>query len=80
MAHYWKQPLNLSFNGGTSKTGGAIEVDGSYKLMVKQKSRLKYLSLDMGMTYKTAGFLPEETALDRHLGLRLGISLGLQGN
>jgi hypothetical protein len=80
MAHYWKQPLNLSFNSGTSKAGGAIEVDGRYKLMVKQKSRLKYLSLDMGMIYKTAGFLPEETALDRHLGLRLGLSLGLHSN
>ena len=79
-AHYWKQPFSLSFNSGTSKAGGAIEVDGSYKLMVKQKSRLKYLSLDMGMTYKTAGFLPEETALDRHLGLRLGLSLGLRGD
>ena len=80
MAHYWRQPLNLNFNSGTSKAGGAIEVDGSYKLMDPQKSRLKYLSLDMGMTYKTAGFLPEETALDRHLGFRLGLSLGLRGN
>jgi hypothetical protein len=80
MVHYWKQPLNLSFNSGTGKAGGALDVDGSYKLMVNQKSYMKYLALDLGMTYKTAGFLPEETALDKHLGFRLGVSLGFRGN
>jgi hypothetical protein len=80
MVHYWKQPLDLGFNSGTGKAGGAVDLSGSYKLMIRQKSHMKYLSLDMAMTYKTAGFLPEETALDQHLGLRLGLSLGLRGN
>lgn len=78
--HYWNQPSNLSFNSGTGKSGGALDVTGSYKLMIRQKSSMNYLSLDMGMICKTAGFLPEETALDRHFGLRFGLSLGLRSN
>jgi len=80
VVHYWRQPLNLSFNAVTGKSGGAVDVSGSYRLMVRQKSSLKYLSLDMGLIGKSAGFLPEETALDRHVGLRFGLSFGLQGS
>ena len=32
MAHYWRQPLNLSFNTGTAKAGGAVELGGTGKL------------------------------------------------
>jgi hypothetical protein len=78
--HYWNQPAGLSFSTGTGKPGGALDLTGCYKLMFKQKSRLNYLSLDSGMIYKTAGFLPEEMALDSHFGLRFGLSLGLRGN
>jgi hypothetical protein len=80
MLHYWKQPLDLSFNSGTGKAGGAIDLDGSYRFLVKEKSSLKYLALDIGMIYKTSGFLPEETSLDQHLGLRFGLRLGFRSN
>ena len=80
MAHYWNQPSDLSFNAGAGKPGGGLDVSGSYKIVVTQKSRLKYLSVDMGMIGKTAGFLPEEMALDGHFGLRFGFSFGLRGN
>jgi hypothetical protein len=79
-AHYWKQPLGLSFNSSTGKSGGALDVSGSYKFLIRENSYLKYLSMDIGMISKTAGFLPEETALDKHVGLRFGLSLGLRGN
>ena len=79
-AHYWKQPLGLSFNSGPGKIGGAVDISGSYKLLIKQKSCLRYLSADIGIISKTSGYLPEEAALDKKLGFRLGLSLGLRGN
>jgi hypothetical protein len=80
MAHYWKQPADLSFNNSIGRTGGAVDLSGSYKLITRQNSYLKSLALDMGVIYKTAGFLAEETALDEHFGLRFGLSFGLRGN
>ncbi len=78
MAHYWNQPVGLSFDASTGKSGGALDVSGSYKVMITQKSRLKYLSVDLGVICKTAGFLPEEVVLDGHFGLRFGLSIGLR--
>ncbi|HTY64158.1 MAG TPA: hypothetical protein VMG30_18050 [Acidobacteriota bacterium] len=80
MLHYWKQPLNLSFTSGAGKTGGAIDLDGSYRLLDKNNSYFRSLALDVGMIYKTAGFLPEETSLSHHLGLRFGLHLGFRNN
>jgi hypothetical protein len=79
-AHYWKQPLNLGFNTSTGKSGGALDMSGSYKFFVRHESCLKYLSMDAGLIYKTAGFLPEESALGNHFGLRLGLRFGLRSN
>jgi hypothetical protein len=79
-AHYWEQPVDLSFNGNAGQFGGALDVSGSYKLFTWQQSYVKYLSIDMGMIYKTAGFLPEEAALDEHFGIRFGLRFGLRGN
>ncbi len=79
MLHYWNQPLNLSFISGIGKPGGAVNVSGSYRLMSDGKSYLKYVSLDLGMIYKTVGFLSEETSLNAHFGLRFGLSLGIGG-
>jgi hypothetical protein len=76
--HYWNQPLNLSFNEKTGKSGGAVDVSGSYKLPLKHSSRVKYVSLDLGMIYKSAGFLPEEIDMGEHFGVRFGLSLGFQ--
>ena len=70
--HYWKQPLDLSFNSGTSKPGGAVDVSASYQL-TRQSTR--HVSLDVGLIAKTVGFLPEETSLDRHVGFRFGLSV-----
>lgn len=80
MLHYWNQPLNLSFTEQTGKSGGAVEVTGRYKLFLRDDSRLKYLSFDVGLIYKTVGFLPEEIVLGEHFGVWIGLSLGFGGN
>jgi hypothetical protein len=74
--HVWKQPLNLGFNEKEGKAGGAVDVGGSCNLLTKPKSQLKSLSLELGMIYKTAGFLPEEIVLDEHFGFRFGFGIG----
>jgi hypothetical protein len=78
--HYWNQPVGLSFTALDAKPGGAIDVVGRYKVPIKNSSWLRYLSLDVGMIYKTAGFLPEELALGEHFGARVGLSLFTRGN
>jgi hypothetical protein len=77
MAHYWNQPVDLSFNTGIGKSGGAVDISGSYELVRRPRSALKSLSLDAGVVGKTAGFLPEEIALDGHVGVRFGLSVSL---
>ena len=76
--HYWNQPVGLSFTEHTGRTGGAVDVTCRYRLILRHDSRFKSLSLDLGVIYKSAGFLPEETALGEHFGVRLGLSLGFR--
>ena len=78
MVHYWNQPLNLSFTEQNGRSGGAVDVTGRYKLFLRPDSRLKYLSFDVNLIYKSAGFLPEEIALGEHFGVGFGVSLGFR--
>ena len=32
-------------------------------------------SIDLGLVYKTKGFLPEELYLEKHLGIRMGSTI-----
>jgi hypothetical protein len=80
MVHYWNQPLNLSFRERNGRSGGAIEATGRYKLFLSHNSWFRSLSLDLGLTYKSSGFLPEEIALGEHFGVRVGLSLGSRRN
>ncbi len=75
--HYWDQPADLGFNTATGKSGGALDVSGSYRVIAGQQS-LKAVAVDVGMVAKTAGFLPEEMALDRHVGFRVGLSVTIE--
>lgn len=77
LVHYWNQPVDLSFNSATGKSGGAVDVSGSYRLAMSQTSSFSNLSLDVGMIAKTAGFLPEETALGGHVGFRVGLTVSM---
>lgn len=74
-AHYWQQPVNFDFNTSKSFTGGAVETDLRYFFLRKSIGVLNGCSIDLGVIYKTKGFLPEETRLNRHAGLRFGITI-----
>jgi hypothetical protein len=76
MVHYWNQPVGLSFTEHAGRRGGAVDVTGRYKLLLRPDSQFRSLSLDLGLIYKSAGFLPEETALGEHFGVRFGLSFG----
>ena len=78
MVHYWNQPPDLSFTATSGKPGGAVDITGRYKLLFRPDSPLRFLSLDVGLIYKSAGFLPEEIALGQSLGVRFGLSLGFR--
>ena len=73
--HFWQQPLNLDFNTSKSFTGGAIDADLRYFFLNKKAGLLNGFSFDLGFIYKTKGFLPEETRMDEHFGIRMGITI-----
>lgn len=74
--HGWMQPKALAFKESTGKLGGAIDVMGKYRLFSRTKG-FKGLSLNLGITVKTEGFLLEEMNMGKHLGFRLGTSIWL---
>ena len=75
--HLWNQPSNLGFNDSESKFGGAVEWVGRYFFVTHQGLQQKGISIDLGLIYKTAGFLPEEVIMRKHLGIRIGTSFAL---
>ncbi len=79
-AHYWNQPVDLSFTAADGRRGGAVDLTGRNKVPLNHSAWLRYLSLDAGVIYKTVGFLPEELALGVHFGVRVGLSLITRGN
>jgi hypothetical protein len=75
LAHYWDEPVGLSFTERAGRSGGAVDLTGRYRLFVKDGPWLRSLSIDLGLICKSAGFLPEELALGKHFGVRVGLSL-----
>ncbi len=75
--HYWSQPEDYDFNTSDSFSGGAIDVDFKYFFFNNHNSRTKGFSIDLGMIYKTEGFLPEELYFKEHFGLRFGTTIRL---
>ncbi|MDR0962392.1 MAG: hypothetical protein LBM62_07550 [Mediterranea sp.] len=74
--HGWMQPNDLSFTNKNGKAGGAVEVTGKYRFFYRN-SGVKGMSVNVGITAKTKGFLLEDMYLDKHIGLRLGTSIWL---
>jgi hypothetical protein len=72
--HFWQQPLDYDFNTSKYFVGGAIDVDIRYWFPLMNSNGI---SLDLGMIYKTKGFLPEEVYLSEHFGIRIGTSIKL---
>jgi len=75
--HLWNQPLNLGFNDSESKFGGSVEWVGRYFFLTHRGLQQKGISIDLGLIYKSAGFLPEEVIMRKHLGVRIGTSFAL---
>jgi hypothetical protein len=73
--HFWQQPVNLDFNTSKSFAGGAFDADFKYFFLNKRSGLLNGFSLDLGLIYKTKGFLPEETRMDEHFGFRIGTTI-----
>jgi hypothetical protein len=75
--HIWQQPKDFDFNTSDSFTGGAIDAELKYFFETSKGTFLEGFSLDLGLIYKTKGFLPEEVHLDEHFGFRIGTTLRL---
>lgn len=74
----WNQPEKLNFFTNNDFWGGAVDVNLKYPvLFLKNSHKIKALSLDLGIIYKTKGFLPEETVMNEHFGVRFGTSIYL---
>ncbi len=78
--HLWNQPVNLDFNDSRAKFGGAVEWVGRYFFLTRLGKQHKGISVDLGFIYKSAGFLPEETKMQKHFGMRLGTSIALDSS
>lgn len=75
--HFWNQPEDYDFNTRESFSGGAIDVDLRYFFFNNRDAWLNGYSIDLGLIYKTEGFLPEELYFKEHFGLRLGTTIRL---
>jgi hypothetical protein len=75
--HFWQQPTNFDFNTDNSFTGGAVDTDFRYFIFPKGDIWLDAFSIDVGLIYKSKGFLPEELYLEEHFGFRLGTTIRL---
>ncbi|MDR2968149.1 MAG: hypothetical protein LBV32_00925 [Tannerellaceae bacterium] len=76
--HGWNQPKDMSFTGKDAETGGAIDLLCKYRFPINNNSRLKGVSLNLGLIAKTKGFLPEENVMGKHFGIRFGASIWLR--
>lgn len=75
--HFWQQPKDFDFSTTGSFTGGAMDTDIRYWFFNNRNKGIRGFSVDLGLIYKSKGFLPEELRLDEHLGLRIGTSIRL---
>jgi len=77
--HFWQQPKDLDFNTSSSFWGGSGDLMLRYKLFNKsKKDSFAYLSFDIGISYKTYGYLPEEHYFDETFSFRFGTTLSLK--
>ncbi|MDR3365664.1 MAG: hypothetical protein LBO71_01655 [Prevotellaceae bacterium] len=74
--HGWQQPKNLDFNTTQGQWGGAIDAMLKSRIYYSHKTDFG-LSLNIGVTAKTKGYLLEEMALGSNVGWRVGVSVWL---
>jgi hypothetical protein len=76
--HWWKQPKDFDFNEVKGIPGGALEFTGKYFFHTHSMTALKRISVDLGVLYKSKGYLPEEVYLSKHFGFRFGTTLNIE--
>lgn len=78
-ANLWNQPLNLDFSTDKSSTGGLVS--GMIKYGINNKSNPgHFMTFDLGLQYKTFGFVPEEVILGEAFSFRFGFSYNIVTN
>lgn len=73
-AHVWRQPEGLEFESSQGHTGGLLSFVAKYQVLGKRHGDTE-LSVDMGITAKSEGFVPEEPYLREKVGLQLGTTI-----
>ena len=73
--HLWNQPQNLDFNTTNSQFGGSGDLLLKYIFLENKLNNS--MSVDLGLNYKTFGFLPEEVIMKDHFGVRLGLTVNV---
>ncbi len=73
--HLWSQPKNLDFNTTESQFGGSGDL--LFKYIILENQSHNSMSIDLGLNYKTVGFLPEEVIMKEHVGVRIGFTVNL---
>ncbi len=72
--HLWRQPKDLAFQSSQGKSGGLVSVLAKYQFLQARNGQ-RSISLDIGATAKSQGFVPEEPYLKQSLGLQLGTTI-----
>ncbi len=72
--HLWRQPEDLAFQSSKGKSGGLVTVLAKYQFLQARNGQ-RGISLDIGATAKSEGFVPEEPYLKQSLGLQLGTTI-----
>lgn len=73
--HVWDQPKDMDFNTTSGQFGYAMDFLLRYKYTMKRQDKFMAWSINLGVTYKEAGFLPEQVMLDEDLGFRIGMTI-----
>jgi hypothetical protein len=76
--HVWRQPEDLGFQTSKGKSGGLVSVLAKYQFWQTRNGQRGIsldISLDIGATTKSKGFVPEEPYLKQSLGLQLGTTI-----
>ncbi len=71
----WQQPKDLSFNTSYSEVGFGLKTELAYNIFKVNKNNMFF---NMGVSYKTKGFVPAQPSLDEDFRLNFGLIIEAQ--
>lgn len=74
----WSQPENLSYTSSKGKLGGGIQINGAYKILDISEEKSKSFFVNLGISAKSRGFLPEAPSLKDDFRVNLGLIYAIQ--